>query len=505
MSPIDKYLKRIAEKLTKKTYKKQHTTSYYLNEISNNWSSGGGGSYDDTELRNRITAVESGKQDKLTAGQNITIAGNTITAREIINDTINSPTTVWSSNKVKSLIEALQGGVDISIVATRPDPSAAIEKTIYYVGSSAPYHIWFFLDDEYNDFGTTEINLENYYTKSEVNDLLNDKVDKVTGKSLVLDTDIAQITTNKNDIASLDTNKVDKETGKSLILTTDITQITTNKNNIESLDEEKQDEITSSVQSSNPTDSDSLSDLNGTTNKRWTFSKIWAWIIGKLSTSISSDSTDEEIPSASAVWKMVNTASMNYSNMTSLDDIFDTLGVPNAGTKHGYITNLSPVQSAGAAKAAGYVRASQTNANYRMLEFYSWSDGIRWSIIKNNGTWGSWKPDKQYVHRFVYYNTTSFDHPLCWWEVINNEPSYTVEKFKTFLTDAGHTTQSNSYVVGAGGMSTTTTVSTPSGTGIVGNVFTGAYMDGTALKFKQNYSGVLTPNESKIKITTTEL
>lgn len=64
---------------------------------------------------------------------------------------------------------------------------------------------------------------------------LSNKVDKVTGKSLISTTDINQITTNKNNITSLTSslnNKVDKATGKSLVADSSITQITTNKNNI---------------------------------------------------------------------------------------------------------------------------------------------------------------------------------------------------------------------------------------------------------------------------------
>jgi hypothetical protein len=49
-----------------------------------------------------------------------------------------------------------------------------------------------------------------------VNDLLEEKVDKVIGKSLVLDTDIAQITTNKTDIANLKEEKQDKLTDSTL-------------------------------------------------------------------------------------------------------------------------------------------------------------------------------------------------------------------------------------------------------------------------------------------------
>ena len=137
-------------------------------------------------------------------------------AKNIIDDTKNSLTTVWSSNKVKTLFESLEGGVDIVITATRPDKSEAVEKTMYYVGATAPYHIWFFLNDNWEDFGTTELSLENYYTEDEVDELLDLKVDKETGKVLIPTTDLAQITTNKMDIANLEEEKQDKLTDSTL-------------------------------------------------------------------------------------------------------------------------------------------------------------------------------------------------------------------------------------------------------------------------------------------------
>ena len=227
---------------------------------------GGGGSYDDTEIKRRMTAVENGKQDKLVAGQNITISANTIAAKNIIDDTKNSLTTVWSSNKVKALFESLEGGVDIVITATRPAKSAAVEKTMYYVGSTAPYHIWFFLNDDWVDFGTTEISLENYYTKAEVDELLDDKVDKETGKVLIPLEDLAQITTNKNDITNI---KDDANL--------------TSFSKVKLEFDKKQDKITDSTLDS-ISDSTTVSSVSATskTNKTFSLSALWDWIVGKL-------------------------------------------------------------------------------------------------------------------------------------------------------------------------------------------------------------------------------
>jgi len=76
MKTINNYAKKIAEKSSGKIYENTHTTGYYLKEIlEHGGGGGGGGSYDDTEIKRRITAVENNKQNKLTAGQNITISG----------------------------------------------------------------------------------------------------------------------------------------------------------------------------------------------------------------------------------------------------------------------------------------------------------------------------------------------------------------------------------------------------------------------------------------------
>lgn len=57
-----------------------------------------------------------------------------------------------------------------------------------------------------------------------------------------------------------------------------VEQIQINKNDIEN----KQDEITDVNQINNPNDTDYLSDLSNTINKRWTFEKIWNYIKSKI-------------------------------------------------------------------------------------------------------------------------------------------------------------------------------------------------------------------------------
>lgn len=68
----------------------------------------------------------------------------------------------------------------------------------------------------------------------------------------------------------------------------------------------KQDEITDSDVTSDLTDNSKFSLVSATnkTNQKWTFAKIWDWITGKLSTSVSSESTDKQIPSAKLLYDM---------------------------------------------------------------------------------------------------------------------------------------------------------------------------------------------------------
>ena len=333
-----------------------YDVNYKLTQMILN-SQGGGSMADLSDILQRIAALEENKQDKITAGQGILISGNNIAAQNIIDDTRNSSTTVWSSNKVKSLVESFEGGVNVVLTSSRPSKSEAIEKTMYYVGDSAPYHIWFFLENNYIDFGTTEISLENYYTKLEVDNLLEFKVDKEEDKVLISLGDLAQITKNKNDIVVLDGSKVDKEEGKTLISSEDLSQISLNKFNISNLDNQKvdkvsgkslvsdininqittnknditdlkidvsanqndissltntkQDKITDSALSS-ISDSTTVSSVSasGKTNKTFALSKLWTYIKGKI--------TATYYPVGSVVLNMGTNPSTNFGGTWEL-------------------------------------------------------------------------------------------------------------------------------------------------------------------------------------------
>lgn len=129
--------------------------------------------YTKTETDNLL----AGKQDRLTAGDGIKITGTVIMA-DIIDDTISSAKTTWSSRYLESLFHSLSGLSAIEIVDERP--AVPVNNTLYYVkafeeGEEPLYEIWFYQNNTWTKFGTTAIDLTNYYTKAEVDQLLAGK------------------------------------------------------------------------------------------------------------------------------------------------------------------------------------------------------------------------------------------------------------------------------------------------------------------------------------------
>lgn len=95
-------------------------------------SQGGSNLEDISSLKRRISLLEQNKQDNLIAGQGILISGNNIAAENIINDTIDSLTTVWSSTKIKNILSSLKNGANVVVSNSLPPKSEAIENTMYY-------------------------------------------------------------------------------------------------------------------------------------------------------------------------------------------------------------------------------------------------------------------------------------------------------------------------------------------------------------------------------------
>lgn len=122
---------------------------------------------DVTTLSQEVDGLESSKQDKLTAGSNITIINNTISSNQI-DDTQNSSTKTWSSSKIAS--EIADAGFDVQIVQSLPQRGE--NHTIYFVpasdtGETNYYDEFMWVDGAWEKIGSTEIDLSNYYTRDE--------------------------------------------------------------------------------------------------------------------------------------------------------------------------------------------------------------------------------------------------------------------------------------------------------------------------------------------------
>lgn len=143
----------------------------------------GVGGYDGVHIKSEagyetvktLQQVINGKQDTLTAGQNIVITNNTISA-------------------------VIDAGFQVEVVQTLPETGEA--NTIYFVpkaGGANPdvYDEYMYINNAWEKIGSTEVDLSNYYNKTEVDGLLNGKQDKLTAGN--------NITINGNTISANDT------------------------------------------------------------------------------------------------------------------------------------------------------------------------------------------------------------------------------------------------------------------------------------------------------------
>lgn len=90
----------------------------------------------------------------------------------------------YDKTEVNDLIGNL-AVITVEIVETLPTTNIS-ENAIYLVKieDTNTYKQWMYINGTWADLGSTEINLENYYTKAQVDNLLNNKVDKIAGMGL---------------------------------------------------------------------------------------------------------------------------------------------------------------------------------------------------------------------------------------------------------------------------------------------------------------------------------
>lgn len=162
-----------------------------------------------------ITAALGAKQNTLTAGTAITIdntdpAAPVISANNDYTNLVNKPTALsaftndqgfitntvnnltnyylktatYSAAEIDTLISNLHS-LTVEIVETLPTQDISTH-TIYLVNITGTnnYNQWMYINNAWSNIGSTSVDLTNYYTKTQTDTLLDDKVDKVTGYGL---------------------------------------------------------------------------------------------------------------------------------------------------------------------------------------------------------------------------------------------------------------------------------------------------------------------------------
>lgn len=111
----------------------------------------------------------------------------------------------YTQAEVDALISAI---VTLNILVVQTLPTQDISTTtIYLVPKQTAetqdiYDEYIYVNNAWEHIGTTQIDLSNYYTKTEINTLLADKVDKVTGKQLSTEDFTSALKTKLDGIAS---------------------------------------------------------------------------------------------------------------------------------------------------------------------------------------------------------------------------------------------------------------------------------------------------------------
>lgn len=93
-------------------------------------------------------------------------------------------TQTYTQEEVNNLISHL-ASLTVEIVETLPTSDIST-STIYLINvtGTTNYEQWMYINSSWSNIGNTSVDLSNYYTKSQADTLLNEKVDKVSGKGL---------------------------------------------------------------------------------------------------------------------------------------------------------------------------------------------------------------------------------------------------------------------------------------------------------------------------------
>lgn len=127
---------------------------------------------------NNLKNTWNNKQDKLIAGDKISIVDNVISSTGTdINDDVITNSTTWSSEKISDKISKALGDIDLTnFVIVDELPTENISTNVIYLigkeGSDTIKEEYVYSDGNWVFIGDTDIDLSNYYTKDEIEEIL---------------------------------------------------------------------------------------------------------------------------------------------------------------------------------------------------------------------------------------------------------------------------------------------------------------------------------------------
>ena len=247
------------------------------------------------------------------AGDNITIDSHNVISAKDTTYTAGDGIEITDANVIKNLIDIsnyynkteiqdllnAMGNLRLQIVETLP--AAGQSNVIYLVKRSGinVYDQWIYQNYAWANIGDTSVDLSQFYTKIQTDNLLADYYKKTESDA--------------NYYKKADTyNKTETYAKTETYSKTEVDDIIDDyydKTEVDDLLDDKQDKLTDGTEITSPANSDFLSGVNLSTKKvhKVTFANIWNWIVSKATSAISSSSTNYQIPTNKGVYDYIET------------------------------------------------------------------------------------------------------------------------------------------------------------------------------------------------------
>lgn len=368
--------------------------------------------YDDRQIQADIESLRLNKQNKLIAGNNIEISGDTISASDtkynegsgisidMLTKTISALpytgtgkiavssgrvisvdlTNYYTKPEVIELLENLDS-ISMRVVTELPDVG---EKNVIYLIKVQPepgepdkhiYNQWLYSQSTWYNIGTTEIDLSNYYTKTEANNRFNNKLSYGGRLVGIIDTtEFSQVELgfdrvtpipasaiwnySKNKMNGAISLGIDQDfTGNRACVTTPLGKISYSnvtaaelntlegiEDNIQDQLDEKQHALFESPELVNFTDTVPLSSvsLDGNTVTPIKGLSIWNYIkskiTGAISTVVTSTLTSGKVVTTDAAGRITNSP-VNVTELGYLEGVTKSLAVTEASDSNAFVYN----------------------------------------------------------------------------------------------------------------------------------------------------------------------